>query len=244
MSWVTSTIVLPAQPSLVEHVHALLRERRVADREHLVDQHDVGVGLDHHREREPHHHSRRVVLELQVDELLELGELDHRVQPPLGLAAREAHQHAVEDHVLARVSSGLKPTPSSMNGATRPPCGRSRVGPVDAGHDLEQAALTRAVAPDDPEELAPADVERDSLERLQLAVLDPRQRDDGPLLERVDPVVGIRNVLCTPRTSITTGPRGRRDSPASAGAGRSRLRRQSLGFSGAFTLVRVQRRPP
>ena len=71
---------------LVEDVAALLLEGGVADREHLVDQQDVGVGLDHHRERQPHEHPRGVVLQLQLGELLELGELDHRVEPRLGLA--------------------------------------------------------------------------------------------------------------------------------------------------------------
>ena len=41
-----------------ELVEALLLERRVADGEHLVDQQDVGVDLDHHREREPDEHAR------------------------------------------------------------------------------------------------------------------------------------------------------------------------------------------
>ena len=63
-----------------ELVEALLLERRVADREHLVDQQDVGVDLDHHREREPDQHPDRVVLELEVDELAELGEVDDGVE--------------------------------------------------------------------------------------------------------------------------------------------------------------------
>ncbi len=54
---------------VVEDIHALLGERGVTDGEHLVDQHDVGVGLNHDREGQADHHSRRVVLELQVDEL-------------------------------------------------------------------------------------------------------------------------------------------------------------------------------
>ena len=77
MSWVTNTIVLPAVAHLVEHVEALLLEGRVADGQHLVDQQDVRVDLDRHRERQPDVHAGGVVLELEVLELLELGELDH-----------------------------------------------------------------------------------------------------------------------------------------------------------------------
>ena len=72
---------------LVEGVGALLLEGGVADRQHLVDQQDVGVGLHHHREGEPDQHPRGVVLQLQVDELLELGELEHGVEPAPRLAA-------------------------------------------------------------------------------------------------------------------------------------------------------------
>ena len=163
MSWVTSTIVLPARRRLVEDVHALLRERRVADREHLVDQHDVGVGLDHHREREPDHHARRVVLQLQVDEVVELGEVDHRVEPPLRLAPAQPHQDAVEDDVLARGELGVE-ADAELDERRDPPGhpDPARVGAVDAGEDLQQRALARAVAPDDPEELALVDVERDA----------------------------------------------------------------------------------
>ena len=83
-------------------------ERGVADREHLVDQHDVGVGLDHHGEREADQHPRRVVLELEVDEVLELGELEHLVEAAARLAQRQPHQHAVEDAVLARGQLGVE----------------------------------------------------------------------------------------------------------------------------------------
>ena len=63
-----------------------------------------------------------------------------------------------------------------------------RVGPVDAGEDLQQGALAGAVAADDPEELALADVEGDAVERPQLAVLAGGEGPDDALLERVDPV--------------------------------------------------------
>ena len=60
----------------VELVEALLLESRIADREYLVHEQDVGVDLDHHRKGEPHVHAGRVVLQLEVDEFLELREFD------------------------------------------------------------------------------------------------------------------------------------------------------------------------
>ena len=162
MSWVTSTSVLPASLLLAKHVGAFLRERGVADGEHLVDEHHVGVGLDHHREREPDHHSRGVVLELEVDELLELGELEHRVQAPRGVAASQAHHHAVERDVLAGGQLGVEPDAEldeRRQAAGHPD--RARVGAIDAGQHLQQRALARPVAPHDPEELAAVHVKRD-----------------------------------------------------------------------------------
>ncbi len=46
----------PAVLERHELVEALLLERRVADREHLINQQDLGVDLDRHRERKPDHH--------------------------------------------------------------------------------------------------------------------------------------------------------------------------------------------
>ena len=67
---------------------------------------------------------------------------------------------------------------------------RPRVGPVDRRHDLQQAALARPVAPDDREEFALVDLERDPAQRMELAVLDSRQRMGGALLDRVHLLVG------------------------------------------------------
>ena len=79
----------PARPlEPLELVEALLLEVGVADRQHLVDQQDLRVDLDRDREREPHEHPRRVVLQPQVEELLELGEVDDRVEALAHLATR------------------------------------------------------------------------------------------------------------------------------------------------------------
>ena len=79
MSWVTKMIVRPLVAHIVEDVEALLLEGGVADGEHLVDQQDVGVDLDRDRERQADVHARGVVLELEVLELAQLGEVDHRL---------------------------------------------------------------------------------------------------------------------------------------------------------------------
>src|SRR5207302_11106468 len=74
----------------------------------------------------------------------------------------------------------------------------ARVRSVDARHDLQQGALAGAVAPDDPEELSPVDVERHVAQRVELAVLDPGQGMHRALLERVDLVLGDAEGLIDP----------------------------------------------
>ena len=61
-------------------VEALLLERRVTDREHLVDDEDARLEERRDREAEPHLHAARVELHLPVDRVLDLGEGDDLVE--------------------------------------------------------------------------------------------------------------------------------------------------------------------
>ena len=69
----------------LELAEALLLEGGIADGEHLVHQQDVGLDLHRDRERQPHRHPRRVVAQVEVHELLELGERDDLVEALPGL---------------------------------------------------------------------------------------------------------------------------------------------------------------
>ena len=168
---------------LVEHVHALLGERHVAHREHLVHKHDVGVGLHHHGKSEAHEHAGRVVLQLQLGEVLELGEVEDGVEPAARLSLGEAHQHPVDHHVLARGQVLVKAHAQFDEGRQAPrhpdPAG---VGAVDARQDLEQGALAGAVLARDSEELALVDVEGHVAQRMELAVLHAPKGMGRPLL--------------------------------------------------------------
>ena len=82
-------------------------------------------------------------------------------------------------------SSGLKPTPSSMNGDSRPfTLIVAGVDRVDAGEALEQRALAAAVAPDDAEELAALDLEAHVLEGRELVGGARREGVQHALLQR------------------------------------------------------------
>ena len=178
-------------PLLLEDVHAALGKGSIADGKDLVDEHDVGLGLHHDREGEPHHHSRRVVLELQLREVPELREVQDGVEAPARLTLGQAHQHAVDDAVLTRAQLRIEAHAELDKG--RQATGhsdRARVRCIDAREDLEQGALSRSVLPDDAEELAGANVERDVAQGTELAILDAGERMRHALLEGVHSVLG------------------------------------------------------
>jgi hypothetical protein len=180
----------------LEHVEALLLERGVAHREHLVDQQHVGVHLAHHAEREPHLHARGVVLQLEVHELLELREGDDGVEAAQRLLGREPEHDAVDEHVVAGREIRVE-ADAELDERGQPPAhaDRAAVDPVDAREALQQRALARAVAAHDAEELALADGEGDVVQRLQPVGRRAAQRVQGALLERRDLLVGKAELL-------------------------------------------------
>jgi hypothetical protein len=94
------------------------------------------------------------------------------------------------------------------------------IGAVDARQQLQQGALAGAVAPDDAEELALADLEGDALKGAQLAVIGRGEGVDDPLFQRVDPVGRDAEALVQALD---------RDRRRCAGAGRGGLRRPCRG---------------
>ena len=77
----------PRARDLAHLAEALALERRVADREHLVDDQDLRLEVRGDGEREPQLHAARVALDGRVDEPLDLGELDDLVELALDLRA-------------------------------------------------------------------------------------------------------------------------------------------------------------
>jgi hypothetical protein len=174
---------------LSEHVGAFLGERGVTDGEDLVDEHYVGVGLHHDREGEADHHARGVVLELEVLELLEFGELDHAVVAPARLARRESHHDPVHHDVVTCGQIRVEPHAELDERRQAPAAPNVALAAVDPGDALEQCALSAPVATRDPEELAGLDGERDVVERSERLVADPPARMQHSLLESVHPLL-------------------------------------------------------
>ena len=111
---------------------------------------------------EPDEHAARVALHGRVDELLDAGELDDRVEVPLDLRACHPEDRTVQEDVLAAGELRVKTRPDLEQAANssadlRPAGGRSR----DARQDLEQRRLAGAVAADDADDFACLRLERD-----------------------------------------------------------------------------------
>ena len=97
----TKSTVRPVLPSSSIRPRHRALELGVADREHLVDEQDLGLEVRRDREREADVHAARVALHGRVDELLDAGELDDLVEALLDLAALHAEDRAVQVDVLA-----------------------------------------------------------------------------------------------------------------------------------------------
>ena len=159
----------------------------VTHRQHLVEQQHLGVNLGGDREREPHDHAGREVLQLQVDERLELRERDDLVEPGAGLRRGEPEQHGVGDGVVASGQLGIESDPELDEwGQAAGDCDRPPIETVDPCHALHQRALAGAVASDDGERLAAAHLEADVIKCLEHLVVAVRCRlQDSVLRGRV-----------------------------------------------------------
>ena len=99
---------LAAAPELGELVEALVGEAFVTDRQHLVDQQQVGIDVDGDGKAEPHVHAGRVGLDRSIDEVLELGEFDNLVEAVGDFALGQAEHDAVDEYVLAAGDLGME----------------------------------------------------------------------------------------------------------------------------------------
>jgi hypothetical protein len=130
-------------------------ELQVADGEHLVDGHDLGLEMRGDGEREPKIHSGRVALHGRVEEPSDTRELDDFLEAPLDLTTTHAENGTVEVDVLSARQLGVETRPDLEQGADAAPCPRdSGRRFCDAGDDLEQRGLPGAVPPNDPDGLS------------------------------------------------------------------------------------------
>ena len=153
-------------------VDAAALEVLVADGEDLIDEEDLGVGVGGDGEAQAQGHARGVGADGVVDELAQLSEGDDVGDELLGVGGAEAEQRAVHADVLAAGEVAVEAEAEVEQGGQRgaqaelPLCGAG-----DAGDELHQGALARAVVADDAEGLPAPDLERDVAQRPVLGVV-------------------------------------------------------------------------
>ena len=86
MLWLTNSTVRPRSRDVPHLAEALLLELRVADRQHLVDDENLGLQMRRNGEGEAHVHAARIALHRRVEELLDAGEVDDLVELAVDLA--------------------------------------------------------------------------------------------------------------------------------------------------------------
>ena len=150
----------PGAAEVLHPAKAALLELGVADREHLVDEEDLGLQMGGDREREPHAHAARVALDRRVEELstpenstiwsslrVDLARFIPRIDPFRKMFSRP-------------VSSGLKPVPTSRRLPTRPRIiARPLVGVVIRVSTLSSVDLPAPFRPITPTASPSANVE-------------------------------------------------------------------------------------
>ena len=90
-----------ARAQFVDLAHAALAEIDVADGQRFVHQQDLGIHVDGHGERQPHHHAARIGLHRLVDEIADFGEVLDILVALVDLPGGEAQDGAVQVDVVA-----------------------------------------------------------------------------------------------------------------------------------------------
>ena len=154
-----------------EEIVALALERLVADGEHLVEHQNIALCFDGHGEGETHLHTRGIVLELLVHEVLKLGELHDVVIHRVDFLVRESQQCAVQIHVL---TSGQFRIESDAQLDERHQLAlhhhRTLFRHVNLRNDLQQRGFAGTVTADDTEEIALMHFEIDVAQHMLLGV--------------------------------------------------------------------------
>ena len=167
---------------LGELIHALVLEFHVAHGQDLVDEEDIRLHVDGHGESQAHVHARGVVLDGLVDEALDAGEVDDRVQLGVDLLLAHAQDRAVEVDVLAARQLGVEAGADLEHGGHAARRGDpSLVRGEDLRDALEQRRLARTVVAEQAEGLALRDIKGDVVEGPELLELSARTLQERAL---------------------------------------------------------------
>ena len=157
----------------VDRLVTLAFEGLVADREHLVDQHDGMFQLGDQRKPQTYLHTAGVVPHRCVDEpRFDLGEVDDLVESFIDLLLGHPVQGADQVDVLASGEVVVEPGPQlQQRGDLATDTDLALIGDEHPGDQLEQRRLARTVLADDAHAVALGDLEGHVTQRPELVTL-------------------------------------------------------------------------
>lgn len=146
-------------------------EGGVADGKDFIEDEDIAFGTDSDRESEANLHTGRIIFELLVHEIFELGEFDDVVIHGGDFGIAEAKHGAIQVDVFAAGEFHIETDAKFDKGdEVAIDDDLATAGVIDAGENLEEGGLARAVATDDANEFAFFDVKTDVVKNLLVAV--------------------------------------------------------------------------
>ena len=156
---------------LRKEVITLALERLVADSKHLVKHQNIALRLDGHREGETHLHAGRIVLELLIHKIFELGELHDVIVHGIDFRAGEAEQRAIQVHIFTagqlRVESHAKFNERdqlALDGDG------TLLRSVNLRNNLQQCGLSGSVTPNNAEKVALLHLEIDIAQHMLFGI--------------------------------------------------------------------------
>src|ERR1700716_1066229 len=138
-------------------------EGDITDGEDLIDEQDVRLDMDCHREPQSHVHTGRIELHRCVDELFQLGKSDDVVEAGFNLGLLQSEEHPIDEDVLSPRHFLMKSDANAQQGRDAAAhsyraCRRL----AHSGQEAQERALSGAVPSDQADRLALVDREIDS----------------------------------------------------------------------------------
>jgi hypothetical protein len=150
-------------------IQAFLLEAGVADRQHFVDDQDLGVEVHGGGEGEAQEHTRRIRAHRLLDVALELGEFDDRVEAVADLGGAEPGEDAACNYVLAAAQIAMEAAAEVEQPVDLPVADdTSRGRATEPAEKPQQSALARTVVTDQAERATGSNLERHVAKRPDL----------------------------------------------------------------------------
>ena len=143
---------------LLNSTDASLLEENIADRKRFVDDQDVGIHVNRHREREPDKHSTGIRFQRPIHEFADLGKFLDRGNSLAGLSIREPKDRRIQENVLAAGELRIESSAQLEQRRNTPLNGdNAGCGTDHTRQHPQQRGFARAVLADESQATAPLD---------------------------------------------------------------------------------------